>query len=140
MPGDIGRLRLKALLDVSPVFSPAVFDTEAFPPCRLEDPGFVEDLIGPYSIRVTWYDKNYERVQYAKTVGRYGAVVEIVPEDGRAVRRFRTVYRVPPGFQWGSHAKAVRFPLPEELGIQAEVAADCAQAVGAHDAGSLPPK
>ena len=68
---------------------------EAFPTADFEHPFLVESLIGPYTVKMTFYDKEYNIVTTASQPGRYGAVVEITPEKGRVTRRLRTVMRLP---------------------------------------------
>jgi uncharacterized glyoxalase superfamily protein PhnB len=76
-------------------FAPYVFAGTRFPDCEFEQPSLVEELIGPATIRTTFYDAEYQPVTSAERPGRYGAVVEIEAADGRIFKRFRTLFRRP---------------------------------------------
>src|SRR5262249_33024880 len=108
--------------------------------CDFEQPSLVEDLIGPFTIRTTFYDAEYQPVPSAEHPGRYGAVVEIEAADGRSFKRFRTLFRRPdppegrisppvrPSFRMSQpepvwYGRKGPFPveLPRELGIDPEV-------------------
>src|SRR5438105_7789680 len=76
-------------------FEPYVFAGARFPDCDFDQPSLVEDLIGRYTIRTTFYDVDYQPVTSAERAGRYGAVVEIEAADGRIFKQFRTLFRRP---------------------------------------------
>jgi CubicO group peptidase (beta-lactamase class C family) len=59
---------------------------------------------------VEYYDKGFRPVTRADVPGRYGAVVEITPENGRSTRRFRTLFRLPEALPWTG--------LGQSIGIQ----------------------
>jgi len=75
----------------------------SFPPIDFAQPNLVEDLIGPYAIQVTYYDRDYRPVTTAETSGRYGAVIEVTPKVAsgngngllRPIRRYQTLFRIP---------------------------------------------
>jgi pimeloyl-ACP methyl ester carboxylesterase len=124
-------------------FAPYVFAGAEFPACEFEQPSLVEDLIGRYTIRTTFYDGDYRPVTTAERAGRYGAIVEIEAADGRIFKRFRTLFRQPdpadgrlfkpirppmrmsqPEPVWYGRASPCHpFPLelPRELGVDPEV-------------------
>jgi hypothetical protein len=87
--------RLKAFRAAELHFAPYVFPGRRFPPCDFEQPSLVEDLIGRYTLRTTFYDAGYQPVTSAERAGRYGAIVEIEAADGRSFKRFRTLFRQP---------------------------------------------
>jgi predicted esterase len=76
-------------------FAPYVFPGTTLPDCEFDQPSLVEDLIGRYTIRTTFYDADYQPVTSADKAGRYGAVVEIEAADGRIFKQFRTLFRRP---------------------------------------------
>ncbi|HOF87944.1 MAG TPA: serine hydrolase, partial [Armatimonadota bacterium] len=124
LPADIDTLKAKEFFFLSPVFRPCVFGGTAFPACDFLNPQQVEDLIGPYTIKTTFYDKDYNQVTAATKPGRYGAVIEIIPEDGRPYRRFRTIYRVPDGVNLEKMDQWVTVTLPKEFGFDAALLAE----------------
>jgi CubicO group peptidase (beta-lactamase class C family) len=120
----LGRERIEAIEKLDPGFTPAVFSGQRFPECGFADPQFVADVIGrPYLLDVTYYDRDYNPVTLAEKPGRYGAVVEIIPENGgRPLRRFRTLFRLPDApINWSSTLSDSKYVLPKELGLNPEV-------------------
>jgi predicted esterase len=137
---DADEERLKALESVELHFSPYVFWGTEFPECEFEQPSLVEDLIGRHTIRTTFYDRDFQPVDSAESVGRYGAVIEIEAEDGRVFKRFQTLFRKPdpahgrrykprrpqtrmnhPMPIWYGKAGPFPLPLPGDMGIDPEV-------------------
>ena len=101
------------------VFKPCVFSTRAFPEGDFEDSSYVEDLIGAYETRVTFYDADYNVVTTAAKPGRYGAIVEVHAEDGKVWKRFRTLFRESKDFSWRNTDIPFTVKLPKEMGINA---------------------
>ncbi len=126
-------LRVKFLLMAPIVFDPYVFKGSGFPQADFADPVTAQNCIGPYVVRTTYYDKNFQPVTTAQEPGRYGAVVEIVPENGQPIRRFRTLFKMPPAYEnvnfsyFNSDASVV---LPPELGIDPAVIESQSGAIG----------
>lgn len=77
-------------------FEPFVFAGENFPKCDYADPAAVRQLVGPYTIKTTFYDAAGQEVATAKTPGRYAAVVQI-KYAARTTKRFITLYRTATG-------------------------------------------
>jgi predicted esterase len=100
-------------------FTPCVFSTRAFPEGDFENASFVEDLIGPYESRVTFYDAQFNRVITADKPGRYGAVVEVRTDDGRVFKRYKTLFREPQDFSWRNTDIPITVKFPKEMGITA---------------------
>jgi len=105
-------------------FQPFVFSGEKFPPVEFEQPSLVEDLIGPYTMKTTFYDADYNEVTAAEKPGRYGAIVEVQGEDGAVTKRFFTLFRQPQGITWWRHKLPLTVELPRELGIDPAVVRD----------------
>ena len=108
-----------------------VFHSTDFPICEFEQPFWVEYLIGPYNIDVSYYDQDYNRVTSAQTPGRYGAVADIRTADGRRATRFLTLFRAPAGvyrhtypaqYAWFD-SENTRISLNPHLGMEDAVSA-----------------
>jgi CubicO group peptidase (beta-lactamase class C family) len=113
--------RARALMEAELRFRPFVFTGTAFPPVDFAEPSLIEDVIGPYTIKTTFYDREYSPVKTAEKPGRYGAVIEIVPETGRPIRRYRTVFRMPAEVPWWNTPLAASLALPKSAGVEPEV-------------------
>jgi CubicO group peptidase (beta-lactamase class C family) len=72
-------------------FDKYLFYGDKFPTCDFEDPAAAKDLVGPYSIAVTYYNSAGQKAAAPEKPGRYAAVVEIKRADGRSSRRFATL-------------------------------------------------
>lgn len=113
--------RARELMDIEVFCRPSVFSGPGLPECGPTQPSWVEDLIGPYQVKTTFYDSQYQSVTTAQHPGRYGAVIELIPQTGRPVRRFRTLFRHPEELQWWNVDLPVQVELPAQLGISSQV-------------------
>ena len=114
------------------VFKPCVFSGRGFPEGDFEDPSYVEDMIGPYEVRTTYYDTDYNPVTKADKPGRYGAVVEIHTDDGKVFKRYRTLFREPKDISWRNAEMPFTVKLPKEFGISNTAIKEQSQAVSAY--------
>lgn len=104
----------------------AVFAGTALPRVRLDAPLWMSTAFGPQArVEVDFYDADYNRVTRAEKVGRYGAIVKIIPpnDDGQigVRKRFITFYK---GEQWigrrqlgGLNWEEFPYTLPAAYGI-----------------------
>ncbi len=99
------------------VFAPHVFSGETFPPCDFADSLLARRRIGPYTIEVDFYDRNYRRVTAPTEAGRYGAVVTVRASSGRTYRRFKTLYRHVAPVVWDPSTTVPLVDLPYEMAI-----------------------
>lgn len=129
--------RARLLMDLEVHCDPAVFDGPAFPSCGPTDPARLEELIGPNQVRTTFFDRTWQEVAQAEQPGRYGAVIELVPEQGRVVRRFRTLFRSPAPVDWWGTEIPVTVHLPSALGLDSAVVAEQARVVNDYLKGRL---
>jgi CubicO group peptidase (beta-lactamase class C family) len=92
-PPDTDAARTRALVEAKLAFQAYVFDGADFPACEFEQPAAMKDLIGPYSIKTTFYDRRQRPVDSAGAPGPYAAVLEVTSEAGRTLRRYATLFR-----------------------------------------------
>ncbi len=122
-------LRQKAL-DTAPLAAPTVFAGKRWPAIDFEQPSLMEDVLGPYKLKTTYYDANYSVAAAPERPGRYGALAELASQGGLSKQWLLTLYRVPKNLDWwrgGLSVGAVK--LPEELGIDPAVAGEQADAL-----------
>jgi CubicO group peptidase (beta-lactamase class C family) len=125
--------RAKLLMTQEFVFTPYVFKGTQFPTCDFANPLAAANLLGPYSIEVRYFDKDYNEVDRAAETGRYGAVLDIIPDNGAPLRRFRTLFRAPDSFdafRWSFAASDASVDLPEVFGVKSEAVAYQSDSVG----------
>ncbi|HEY3319071.1 MAG TPA: prolyl oligopeptidase family serine peptidase [Planctomycetota bacterium] len=134
---DFQALRQQALRDAPILFKPCVFTGSNFPRCDFEQLSLVEDLVGEYSLQVTFYDAAYNEVKSADRPGRYGAIVTVNPQNGAPFKRFITLYRQPEQFNWWRGKLPVTAEFPKEFGVSLEAAKAQAQAVSDYFKGRL---
>ncbi len=75
-------------------FDPFCFVGPQFPNCEFEVPQTARELLGPYTLKVAFYDATGQPVTSAEKLGRYAAVVTIVRPGMRESRRFVTLCRI----------------------------------------------
>ncbi|MBN1513001.1 MAG: serine hydrolase, partial [Phycisphaerae bacterium] len=132
---DVNQERARALMDEEFRFDPFVFSGPTFPPADFTEPFRGEALLGPYEVRTTFYDRDYNPVTTADQPGRYGALIEFVPADGRTVRRFCTLFRTPDrpaGFDLWDYDMQATLRLPDWMGIRPDVFQAHAQEVSTY--------
>jgi len=125
--------RAQQLITYAPRFTPPVFAGNAFPACDFENPVIAERLIGNYNIKRTFYDAQFNEVTTADSAGRYGAIIEVMPQHGAPFRRYATLYRQTKPtnvFQWWSLRPEATMTLPPDLGIDAGAIAAQSRALG----------
>ena len=127
--GDLAKARARAAIDLNLIFEPYCFEGKTLPACDFEHPLQAENLLGPYTIRTTYYDRRWREVTEAAEPGRYGAVVEIHPASGTVLRRFRTLFRMPEGVWWWRADVDATIDLPKQLGVDPAVLVEEKRAV-----------
>jgi len=123
-------LRRQALERAEVAFRPCVFSGERFPPVDFADPGLAEDILGPYTLKVRFYNSEFHEVSAAERPGRYGAIVEVRPVTGPLTRRFLTLFRSPGNVNWLRAKLSASLSLPKGLGIDPAVVHEHAKALG----------
>ncbi len=120
-PDSLAKARARAAMDLNLIFEPYCFEGTKLPACDFEHPLQAENLLGPYTIETTYYDRRQREVTEAVEPGRYGAVVEIRPRTGPVLRRFRTLFRMPQGVWWWRANVDATIDLPKQLGVNPAV-------------------
>lgn len=121
---DPAERRARALMDIQVGVRPSVFAGGVFPATEVTRPLWVEELIGPYHIETRYFDGSYNEVTVPAEPGRYGAVIDLIPEQGRRVRRYRTLYRLERDVPWWQHQVVKEVELPAALGISRQAVAE----------------
>lgn len=129
-PEDANAARRKELARLQVVSRPFILDSDVPPEIDFLNPNLSEELIGPYEVRVTLYDKDYDLVTAPARPGRYGAVVKFVPVSGGEVTRYVTLFRQPAEVEWWPFKSRVTVGLPDELGIDPKVVDEQQKSLG----------
>ncbi|MBI2425378.1 MAG: serine hydrolase [Candidatus Hydrogenedentes bacterium] len=127
--------RARMLMGAAVRFDSYVFDSSAFPECDFENPLLAERLIGPYTVRTTFYDNEYNAVSSAAEPGRYGAVIEITPLQGTPITRMQTVFRAPfdlGGVQEWFLRPDIQAMFNARFGVDATVATEQSGPIGSY--------
>jgi CubicO group peptidase (beta-lactamase class C family) len=118
---DADVIRAQQIMFLPIALKPPVFRGDEFPEPSFLQPLFTEKLLGATTFKTTYYDRDYNAVDRAAQPGRYGAVIEIMPEYGPPLTRYFTLFRAPDGynpmFQWWFQRKGAMLDLPATLGI-----------------------
>ncbi|MFA6239645.1 MAG: serine hydrolase [Candidatus Hydrogenedentales bacterium] len=121
-------------------FKPPIFKGSYFPPVEFANPRVAEALIGSYRIETAFYDASYNAVMMAEEPGRYGAVVDVYPQEGRVIRRFLTLYRAPDSydtFSWFFMQPKGGLEFPPSMGFDAEALSAQSEAIGRYERAML---
>ncbi len=94
----INEKRLKAFLEEELIVERFVFPPGKLPAVQWRRPGMVDNELGKFPLRVTYYDHNLQRVENAAAPGRYGAVIEATTPAGFKLKRYVTLYCAPVEF------------------------------------------
>jgi predicted esterase len=122
---DPEALRKQAFAGARLRFDSYVFAGAAFPGADFENPERMEQVIGPYTAEVDYYDASMKKSTSAPNPGRYGAVVSIKSRDGKfSDKRYVTLYRAKDMPDWNAWHGDFSLPLPAGLGIDPAVAAE----------------
>lgn len=78
-----------------PEFYQYVFSGRTFPRLGMRDQAAFRKIAGEAKIETSFYDEHFQKVTTADSPGRYGAVITVTPEHGRATCRFQTLFRTP---------------------------------------------
>ncbi|MHC4591502.1 MAG: serine hydrolase [Planctomycetota bacterium] len=120
--------RARAMVEQRVVFDPFCFAGAELPGGDFSHPLQVENLIGPYEVSIEYYDADFRQVTSSEQPGRYGAVLTVVPQRGRSMRRFRTLCRLAAPLPWFIELDA-EVTLPRQLGVATQTAAAQARTV-----------
>ncbi len=91
----ITEKRIKAFLEEELLAERYVFPPGKLPRVQWKRPAMVDNELGKFALRVSYYDKNMNRVERATAAGRYAAVVEGVTPGGFTIKRYVTLYCAP---------------------------------------------
>ena len=109
----------------------AVFTSSCFPVIDFISPVAAEDAIGNYKLHTTFYDSDFKVVTQADRLGRYGAIVEVVPEFSRSFKRYLPLYRGPDNLNF----RVLPFKAALQLSPKFEIDGAVARPAGVRDRG-----
>jgi CubicO group peptidase (beta-lactamase class C family)/lysophospholipase L1-like esterase len=114
--------RLREVTEARIVFAASVFAGNTFPACDFEQPATMRELIGPYQVKVRYFNQDRQAVEKAERPGLYGAVIDVIPETGRPLHRYATLFHVKTGTDPGEPTHPADFArLAEKSGIAVAV-------------------
>ncbi len=92
---DIEETRIKAFLEEELIFTRYIFSPGEFPKVQWQRPAMVDNELGEFDLKTTFYDKDMNVVETATHPGRYGAVVQGTTPGGYKLRRYVTLFCSP---------------------------------------------
>ncbi|MFA6456678.1 MAG: serine hydrolase domain-containing protein, partial [Bacteroidota bacterium] len=87
--------RIRAFMNEELEFDAYVFPPGELPHYRWKNEAMVENEMGVFPLTVSYYDQTFQKVNTAKTPGRYGAVIEGKTPSGSIIKRYVTLYCAP---------------------------------------------
>lgn len=123
---EIGRIPAKKeptppqLAATEFTLTPLVFSGTVFPAFSLLKEAEVEQLLGPVTLSLRFFDAAYNEVEKPDHPGRYGIVYDIQPKSGPPIRRYQTVFCSPKAVNWRTTEFRLGQPeMPGEFGLNA---------------------
>jgi pimeloyl-ACP methyl ester carboxylesterase len=118
---DRSAARHKAIGDLRVIALPSVFGEAEFPKIDFTDPEAAESLLGPYKVKIRFYDSQHRLVERADKAGRYGAVVDIESDHAPVIRQCLTLFRLANKVHFWNERAILMGELPEGMGISSKV-------------------
>lgn len=112
--------RILAFMDEELVSGRYVFPPGEFPKFRWKNELRVENEVGKYSLKTTFYNRTFREVAVADSAGRYGAVIECSTAAGYIVKRYVTLYCSEAEFDDYSSNIPIRMNRLAQYGISKE--------------------
>ena len=110
------------LLKYQPVVAaPAIFDGETFPKIDFLFKDLVAKALGPYEIKVRYFDAAWNEVTKPTGPGRYGALVAINFANGTTDSRRITLFKTAVPYNPGKDPYEVQVKFPAAFGLSKEV-------------------
>lgn len=131
LTADQALARLQDAAAAASLACECVFAGDRLPTFRLDLPDWAQCLAGRCTVQATFYDAGYNEVTTAARPGRYGAIVKVVPREGRPRTEFVTLFRRPGEVNWRATTwETFASPLPPGLGIAPDVARNQQASIG----------
>ncbi|MFZ4622246.1 MAG: serine hydrolase domain-containing protein, partial [Bacteroidota bacterium] len=111
--------RVHAFMNEELVCDRYVFRSGEFPKVHWKNEIMVENQLGKFSLIVTFYNKDFQEVTSANSVGRYGAVIECSTASGFTVKRYITLFCSDAEFDDYSQNLPIRLNRLPQYGINA---------------------
>ena len=116
----IATRRLEAFMDEELECEKYIFPPGDLPAIRWKQPLNVENELGDFPLRVTYYDWQMNKVTRAEKAGRYAAVIEGRTPAGFDIKRYITLYCAPIEFDDYSRTVPLKMNKLQEYGIAEE--------------------
>ena len=127
---DMIAARFDVRSELNFVFRPFCFAGTNFPGGEFEYPLKAESVLGTYALKITYYDAEFNPVTTPGKPGRYGAIVEVLPETGPAFKRFYTLFRTAEGVDWKDTPFSSDVQLPAQLGLDTNIVREQSEVIG----------
>lgn len=110
---ELAVRRRKAFLEEELRAERYVFPPGALPAIAWQRPAMVDNELGPFDLRVRYFNRAMQEVTTATVPGRYAAVVEGVTPQGFTIKRYLTLFCAPLELDdYGREASIRINPLP----------------------------
>ena len=117
---QITEQRVKAFLQEELAFEKYVFPPGEFPQAQWRRPGMVDNELGKFVLRTSFFNRHMQPVDRARELGRYGAVVEGTTPAGVLIKRYVTLYCAPVNLDDYGDEVSIRLNPLSALGISRE--------------------
>jgi predicted esterase len=126
-PGDASSLtpdQIRKVLKNQPLeATPSIFSDDSFPKIDFASKDQVAAVLGPYTLKIRYFDAGFNEVQSPMAPGRYGAWVEIDLQSGATDVRHLTLFKTP-GTYSGQDFSQTLMTSPESFGLSKKTVDD----------------
>ncbi len=100
-----------------------IFDADQFPPITFPNADLITAALGPYTMKIRFFDAAYNEVEKPTAPGRYGAWVEVRFPNGYSHIQRINLFRTPKPYRTYRDMYTVTARLPDAFGISNDIQA-----------------
>ena len=100
-----------------------IFDAATFPTIDFQDKDLITAALGPYTLKINYFDAAYNEVKKPAGPGRYGARIEVRFPNGFSEIEHVTLFKTPKPYRTYRNTYNVTAQLPDAFGLSSDVLA-----------------
>lgn len=98
-----------------------IFDGDAFPKIKFQNADLITAALGPFTMKIRYFDAAYNEVEKPTGPGRYGALVDIQFPNGYSRTERVTLFKTPKPYRTYRDTYTVTAHFPDSFGLSDEI-------------------
>ena len=98
-----------------------IFDADMFPKIKFHEADLIAAALGPFSMKIRYFDAAYNEVEKPTAPGRYGARVEIRFPNGYSNVQHVTLFKTPKPYRTYRDTYTVTAQFPDSFGLSNDI-------------------